>query len=81
MDLDQLPSCPSCDHRCGLFHAAVVDNIDQVVHEIWGRRFQTIEGRAQPAQQAELFLAFSRISSALADLLRVLVNGLPGAPC
>ena len=34
-----------CDHKCGRYHAAVEDCLDQVVHEIWARRFQTLEGR------------------------------------
>ena len=75
--LFRLCTAVTCDHRCGLFHAAVEDNIDQVVHEIWGRRFQNLEGRALPAPQAEVFLAFLRIaSSALDDLLRVQVDGI-----
>ena len=67
----------SCDHKCGKFHAPVEDNIDQVIHEVWGRRFQTIEGRTKPAPDAELFMAFLRIAApALDELLRVVVDGV-----
>lgn len=41
--LFRLCTTMSCDHRCGKFHAAVEDSIDQAVHEVWGRRFQTHE--------------------------------------
>ena len=33
-----------CDHKCGQFHAAVEDTMDQVLLEIWGRRFQLWKG-------------------------------------
>eukprot|EP00435_Cladocopium_sp_Y103_P070894 s259_g36.t1 len=67
----------SCDHRCGHFHAAVEDSMDQVVHEIWGRRFQSIEGRSTPAPQADIFLVFLRIAApALPDLVKIVVEGV-----
>ena len=67
----------TCDHRCGAYHAAVEDSIDQVVHEVWGRRFQSMEGQVLPATRAHLFLAFLRIASpALSDLLQVNVEGV-----
>ena len=67
----------TCDHRCGAYHAAVEDSIDQVVHEVWGRRFQSMEGQVLPATRAYLFLAFLRIASpALSDLLQVNVEGV-----
>ena len=50
--LFRLCTSVSCDHRCGRFHAAAEDSTDQVVHEVWGRRFQSIEGKAKPAPQA-----------------------------
>ena len=58
----------SCDHRCGRFHAAVEDSIDQVIHEVWGRRFQSMDGKSKP---------FLRIATpALDELLRVAVDGV-----
>eukprot|EP00435_Cladocopium_sp_Y103_P031943 s1553_g8.t1 len=75
--LFKLCTSVSCDHRCGLFHAAVEDNLDQVVHEIWGRRFQSMEGKILPAPQADIFLAYLRIAApALSDLLKVVVEGV-----
>ena len=72
----------SCDHKCGKFHAPVEDNIDQVIHEVWGRRFQTIEGRTKPASEAQLVMAFLRIAApALDELLRVVVDGVYLEPC
>eukprot|EP00435_Cladocopium_sp_Y103_P041446 s1405_g11.t1 len=66
-----------CDHRCGLYHASVEEPMDQVIHEIWGRRFQSIDGKTQPAAQAELFQAFLRIAApALTELLKIVVDGL-----
>jgi len=48
--LFKLCTSVSCNHRCGHFHAAVEDSIDQVVLGLWGRRFQTLEGKSLPAQ-------------------------------
>ena len=75
--LFRLCTTMSCDHRRGKFHAAVEDSIDQAVHEVWGRWFQTLEGRAKPGLQADLLLAFVRIASpALDDLLGVVTEGV-----
>eukprot|EP00435_Cladocopium_sp_Y103_P017800 s1742_g4.t1 len=68
---------PKCDFRCGSFHAAIEDNFDQVIHEIWARRFQSLEGRVQPAAQALVFQAFLRVaSSALEELLPFVAEGI-----
>ena len=66
-----------CDHKCGLFHAAVEDSMDQVLLEIWGCCFQTIEGRRVVADQAELFQAFLRIAApALDSVLALVLDGI-----
>eukprot|EP00435_Cladocopium_sp_Y103_P037958 s173_g10.t1 len=66
-----------CDHKCGLFHAAVEDSFDQVLLEIWGRRFQTIEGKQTTADKSEIFQAFLRIAApALDTLLALVIEGV-----
>lgn len=63
--LFKLCTSVSCSHRCGHFHAAVEDSIDQVVLDLCGRRFQTLEGKSLPAQSAEQFLVFLRAATLL----------------
>lgn len=41
-----------------LFHPAVEDNTKEEIHEIWARKFQSLEGRTQPAEQAVIFQDF-----------------------
>ena len=66
-----------CDHKCGRYHAAVEDCLDQVVHEIWARRFQTLEGRVHSAETADMFQAFLRLAAPPVDeLLKVVVEGV-----
>eukprot|EP00435_Cladocopium_sp_Y103_P055969 s825_g18.t1 len=68
---------PRCDFRCGHFHAAIEDVFDQVIHEIWSRRFQSLEGRVQPPDQAFVFQAFLRVaSSALEEVLPLAIEGI-----
>ena len=62
-----------CDHKCGQFHAAVEDTMDQVLLEIWGRRFQTMEGKRVTANEAEIFQAFLRIAAPALDAILALV--------
>lgn len=67
----------TCDHRCGLFHAAVEDDMDQVVNEVWARRFQTFEGKSVPAAKADLFQVFLRVAlPTLPELLKVVEPGV-----
>eukprot|EP00435_Cladocopium_sp_Y103_P053215 s2024_g17.t1 len=75
--LFKLCTSTSCEHRCGQFHAAVEDSIDQVVHDLWGRRFQSLEGKIQSAPAAEQFVVFLRVATpALEDLLKVVSDGV-----
>ena len=67
----------SCDHKCGCFHAAVEEPLDQVIHETWGRRFQTLDGKASSPLDAVLFTAFIRVASQVTeDLLSLTVAGV-----
>eukprot|EP00438_Fugacium_kawagutii_P028090 Skav211003 [mRNA] locus=scaffold1610:94452:115803:- [translate_table: standard] len=66
-----------CDHKCGMTHAAVEDNFDQIIHEIWGRRFQSLDGRTIASDRADVFQVFVRIAApVLMDLLRFAVEGI-----
>eukprot|EP00435_Cladocopium_sp_Y103_P021134 s799_g5.t1 len=75
--LFKLCTATTCDHKCGSFHAAVEDSIDQVVHDLWGRRFQSLEGKLLPAHSAEQFVVFLRIATpAVEELLKVVTEGI-----
>ena len=51
--------------------------MDQVLLEIWGRRFPTMEGRRVAADQADIFQAFLRIAApALEALLALVIEGI-----
>ena len=66
-----------CNMKCGAFHAAVEDPMDQVIHEIWSRKFQDHAGRTCPAVKAELFVAFMRIAEPAQDaILRLQLDGV-----
>ena len=68
---------PQCDLRCGLFHPAVEDDVDQVIIEVWGRRFQSLESKVLPAPKADMFIAFLRIATpALDDVLKMVADGV-----
>jgi hypothetical protein len=47
--LFKLCTAISCSHRCGHYHAAVEDSMDQMMLDLWGRRFQSLEGKTLPA--------------------------------
>ena len=75
--LFRLCTAVHCDHKCGQFHAAVEDPLDQVLLEIWGRRFQTMDGRKVAADQSEIFQAFLRIAApAMEGILALLMEGI-----
>lgn len=66
-----------CDRKCGQFHQTVEEPLDAVVHEVWARRFQSIEGRVLNAERADVFQVFLRVAAAAAsDILRTLVDGI-----
>ena len=68
---------PRCDLRCAHFHPALEDTLDQVIHEIWARRFQSLEGKVQPADKAVSFQAFLRVAAvALEELLPQTTEGI-----
>jgi len=73
----RLCSTLSCDHKCGAYHAAVEEPLDQVVHETWGRRFQTVDGKSTSAADATLFTIFLRVAKQVVkELLQVSVSGI-----
>ena len=68
---------PRCDSKCHFFHAAVEDPIEQVIHEIWARKVQSLQSRTQPADQAVLFQAFVRVAAtAIEEILPFVANGI-----
>ena len=67
----------SCDHKCGCFHASVEEPLDQVIHETWGRRFQTLDGKALSPVDSVLFTVFVRIAAqAVDEILLLTVAGI-----
>ena len=75
----KFPRCSNvhCDFKCGMYHLRVEENFDQVIHEIWGRRFQTLEGKATSADQSALFQVFLRVAApALSELVASIVEGI-----
>ena len=67
----------SCDHKCGCFHASVEEPLDQVIHETWGRRFLSLEGKALSPADSVLFTAFIRVAAqVIDDLLSLTVAGI-----
>ena len=66
-----------CGPTCLKFHQAVDEDLDSVVHEVWGRRFQSMAGSATTAAKADTFQAFLRLqTTALSDTLALQVRGL-----
>ena len=63
-----------CDFKCGLYHLAVEESFEQVIHEIWGRRFPTLEGQIKSADSAEIFQAFWIAIPVLPELLKCVVR-------
>ena len=67
----------SCDHKCGSYHATVEEPLDTVVHETWGRRFASVDGRTQSAVDAALFTIFLRVAKQVVDdLLPFTIPGI-----
>ena len=68
---------PQCDLRCGLFHPAVEDDVDQVIIEVWGRRFQSLDSKVLPAPKADMFMTFLRIATPALDyVLKTVADGV-----
>lgn len=75
--LFRMRNLATCDHRCGLFHPAAEDDMDQAVHEIWARRFQSFDGKTLSADMADVFQVFLRVAApALPELLKVVAVGV-----
>ena len=66
-----------CGQQCPHFHQPVDEEAESVIHEIWGRRYQSMTGAVTPPLKADTFQAFLRIThSALEDLLRLNAPGV-----
>ena len=58
-------------------HAAVDEEWDSVLLEIWSRSFSKLEGGKAPAADAQIFGVFIRIPSSILDgLLQTIVAGI-----
>ena len=67
----------ACGQDCLGFHSPVDEDMEKVIHEIWGRRFQSIQGVEINSKQAELFVAFLRVQQcAFEELIGTQVRGL-----
>ena len=59
----------NCKHDCRRFHAALEEPVESVVLDVWGKRFQRLEGGREEPAKADMFCAFFHIpASALAGL-------------
>ena len=68
--------CPD-GARCGFYHPPVDETPDQVLQEVWSRRFTLLAGSTCEAAQADLFTAFLRIlADAATAVLRVNQTGI-----
>ena len=66
-----------CNHKCGRFHSSVEDSTDNVIHEVWARRYQSLEGRVVPAAKADIFQVFLRVaSSVVGSLVKLTLDGI-----
>ena len=66
----------ACKGECQYFHPAVEESVDNVVQDVWARRFSTVDGSKVEAGKAALFQALIRVpSSALKHLQRSTAPG------
>jgi hypothetical protein len=79
MAVPQLQLCQGkeCGSDCQKSHAAVDEEWDSVLLEIWSRSFSKLEGGKAPAADAQIFGVFIRIPSSILDgLLQTIVAGI-----
>ena len=66
-----------CGTGCAAFHPPVDEDMEKVIHEVWGRRFQQLQGTEISSSKADVFVAFIRVHQcAFLELLAVQVRGL-----
>ena len=69
------PACPQT--QCHAYHAAVDETVDQLIVDLWGRRYCKAAGGKVPAPDAELFQVYVRVpTSAVTHLVRLQKPGL-----
>lgn len=73
-----LQLCPGkdCGSDCPKSHAAVDEELDSILLEIWSRTFTKLEGGKISASEAQIFGVFLRIPESILDTL--LQSGTPG---
>ena len=75
----RLQLCPGkdCGPDCARSHAAVDEELDSILLEIWSRTFTKLEGGKVPAMDAQIFGVFLRIPASILDaLLQLSVPGV-----
>ena len=67
---------PACKGDCHHFHPSVEESVENMLADVWARRFSTADGTRVEAGKAELFQALIRVpSSALKHLQRAATPG------
>eukprot|EP00438_Fugacium_kawagutii_P036700 Skav200932 [mRNA] locus=scaffold2433:372726:376943:+ [translate_table: standard] len=73
----QLCQGKNCGQECLKSHAAVDEDLDTILMEIWARTFATIAGSKAAAQDAELFWVYVRVpASVVQGLLQLNTTGI-----
>lgn len=73
----QLCTGKNCGQDCPRSHAAVDEELDTILMEIWSRTFANVEGGKKAAQEASLFWVFLRIPlSVVHSLLQLNIPGI-----
>jgi len=67
----RLQFCPGkeCGADCPKSHAAVDEDLDSILMEIWSRTFTKLEGGKVPALDAQVFGVFIRVPASILDVL------------
>ena len=67
----------NCGTGCQAYHAPVDEDHDQVLHEVWARRFTNAQGQKTEATKADSFVAFLRIiTDARDNVLKSFTQGI-----
>ena len=77
--MPQLQLCEgqNCGSACKRYHAPVDTQCNQVLQEVWARRFHAMEGKTVPAIEADGFSAFIRVAKPAKELiLKVTIEGI-----
>ena len=63
--------------QCQFFHQPVEEEASSVIHEVYGRRYSTLQGHTTSSDKAEQYAVFIRVStSVLKELLPICIPGI-----